>query len=299
MKNSHRFQGKRNFLFDDKELIMLGGGAVVICALIFVLGVMIGQSLEERSVASPIRPDQSLSPTEMAETGMPEQSGEMAAVNGEQTAAGQNESGDGATENGRSYYTVLPDQETYVEVTATPEAKEAASQAPIAPQEPVEETVETPPAARPVAPRAPLREDVPVPPQANRQATAAPVRNATVPALPNVPKSPSDEIRVGRQQAQPSAGNQAQAAPLPDGAIYSVQVASSQRREDAERLVQRFGANGFQAYVMEADLGTKGVWYRVRVGNFVKRDQAEEFKKELERTSSSMIKSPFVMKVAE
>ena len=294
MKNSHRFQGKRNFLFDDKELIMLGGGAVAICALIFVLGVMIGQSLEERSVASPIRPEQSLAPTDIAETGMPEQSGEMAAVNGEQTAAGQNESGDGATENGRSYYTVLPDQETYVEVTATPEA-------PIAPQEPVEEIAETPPAAQPVAvaPQAPLREDVPVPPQTNRQAAAAPVRNATVPALPNVPKSPSDEIRVGRQQAQPSAGNQAQAAPLPDGAIYSVQVASSQRREDAERLVRRFGANGFQAYIMEADLGAKGVWYRVRVGNFVKRDQAEEFKKELERTSSGMIKSPFVMKVAE
>ena len=294
MKNSHRFQGKRNFLFDDKELIMLGGGAVAICALIFVLGVMIGQSLEERSVASPIRPEQSLAPTDIAETGMPEQSGEMAAVNGEQTAAGQNESGDGATENGRSYYTVLPDQETYVEVTATPEA-------PIAPQEPVEETVKTPPTAQPVAvaPQAPLREDVPVPPQAASQTIAAPVRNTTVPALPNVPKSPSDEIRVGRQQAQPLAGNRAQTAPLPDGAIYSVQVASSQRREDAERLVQRFGANGFQAYIMEADLGAKGVWYRVRVGNFVKRDQAEEFKKELERTSSGMIKSPFVMKVAE
>ena len=294
MKNSHRFQGKRNFLFDDKELIMLGGGAVAICALIFVLGVMIGQSLEERSVASPIRPEQSLSPTDIAETGMPEQSGEMAAVNGEQTAAGQNESGDGATENGRSYYTVLPDQETYVEVTATPEA-------PIAPQEPVEETVKTPPTAQPVAvaPQAPLREDVPVPPQAASQTIAAPVRNTTVPALPNVPKSPSDEIRVGRQQAQPLAGNRAQTAPLPDGTIYSVQVASSQRREDAERLVQRFGANGFQAYIMEADLGAKGVWYRVRVGNFVKRDQAEEFKKELERTSSGMIKSPFVMKVAE
>ena len=294
MKNSHRFQGKRNFLFDDKELIMLGGGAVVICALIFVLGVMIGQSLEERSVASPIRPEQSLAPTDIAETGMPEQSGEMAAVNGEQAAAGQNESGDGATENGRSYYTVLPDQETYVEVTATPEA-------PIAPQEPVEETVKTPPTAQPVAvaPQAPHREDVPVPPQAASQTIAAPVRNTTVPALPNVPKSPSDEIRVGRQQAQPLAGNRAQTAPLPDGTIYSVQVASSQRREDAERLVQRFGANGFQAYIMEADLGAKGVWYRVRVGNFVKRDQAEEFKKELERTSSGMIKSPFVMKVAE
>ena len=294
MKNSHRFQGKRNFLFDDKELIMLGGGAVVICALIFVLGVMIGQSLEERSVASPIRPEQSLAPTDIAETGMPEQSGEMAAVNGEQAAAGQNESGDGATENGRSYYTVLPDQETYVEVTATPEA-------PIAPQEPVEETVKTPPTAQPVAvaPQAPLREDVPVPPQAASQTIAAPVRNTTVPALPNVPKSPSDEIRVGRQQAQPLAGNRAQTAPLPDGTIYSVQVASSQRREDAERLVQRFGANGFQAYIMEADLGAKGVWYRVRVGNFVKRDQAVEFKKELERTSSGMIKSPFVMKVAE
>ena len=55
MKNNfHKVRGKREFLFDDKELFMLSGGAIIICVLIFVLGFMVGQSLEEQSVASPL-----------------------------------------------------------------------------------------------------------------------------------------------------------------------------------------------------------------------------------------------------
>ena len=38
MKNFHKIRGKREFLFDDRELIVLGGGALVMCGLIFVLG---------------------------------------------------------------------------------------------------------------------------------------------------------------------------------------------------------------------------------------------------------------------
>jgi len=298
MKNFHKVRGKREFLFDDKELYVLGGGAAVICVLIFVLGFMFGQSLQEQSVASPISTAQPL-PGEMTDDidDAPD-----AMISNTQPLEQDPSPDDGAIDadtegstGGRSYYTVLPDKETYVQVEATPVREEESAPQPTiqAPQEPVENVAQTVPNQQ-----AQVQEAVPVPPtDAPKQPAAKTPEASVAPALPNVPKSPTDEIHVGRQQTQPVGLNE---PTLPPGStIYSVQVASSPSREDAERLVQKFGATGFQAYVMVADLGSKGIWYRVRIGNFVKRDQAEAFKEELLRTSSQMIKSPYVIKVTE
>ncbi len=294
MKNFHKVRGKREFLFDDKELYVLGGGAAIICVLIFVLGFMFGQSLQEQGVASPLSTAQTL-PGEMTDD-----------VEGAPDALAldaQPESPDGdaaapeadANTGGRSYYKVLPDKETYVQVEATPvrEANPAPQQLEEAPQEPVENVAAADPAQQ-----TQVKEDTPVPPSEQQPVAKTPAASVgAAPALPNVPKNPTDEIHVGRQQTQPVGLNE---PVLPPGStIYSVQVASSPSREDAERLVQKFGATGFQAYVMVADLGNKGVWYRVRIGNFVKRDQAETFKEELMRNASQMIKSPYVIKVTE
>ena len=299
MKNFHKVRGKREFLFDDKELYVLGGGAALICILIFVLGFMFGQSLQESSVASPISTTQTL-PGEMTDDveNTPDDT-EMSDAQQAEGASDERNADANADSNtgGRSYYTVLPDKETYTQVEATPVRKDNPAPQPTiqAPQEPVEDVAAITP-----QPQAPVKEDVPMPPSNQSQPVAqTPAVSAGVaPALPNVPKDPNDAIHVGRQQqAQPVGVNE---AALPPGStIYSVQVASSPSREDAERLVQKFGATGFQAYVMVADLGSKGVWYRVRIGNFVKRDQAETFKEELMRTSPQMIKSPYVIKVTE
>ena len=54
MKNLHKLQGKREFLFDDRELIAIGVGALFICILIFVLGFLLGKDFQEKSVASPL-----------------------------------------------------------------------------------------------------------------------------------------------------------------------------------------------------------------------------------------------------
>jgi DedD protein len=114
-----------------------------------------------------------------------------------------------------------------------------------------------------------------------------------VPALPNVPKDPSDEIRLGRQPRGAEV-----TTPL-DGIVYSVQVASSPSRADAERLQQKYGELGYLAYIMTADLGEKGIWYRVRVGNLGDPKEAEDLKKEILTKASHLTKDPFVIKVSE
>lgn len=63
---------------------------------------------------------------------------------------------------------------------------------------------------------------------------------------------------------------------------YTVQVSSWQTRRRAERDAQRFNAKGFNAYVQSADLPELGgTWYRVRVGNFMTRNEARAMAEQL------------------
>ncbi|HUJ24734.1 MAG TPA: SPOR domain-containing protein, partial [Myxococcales bacterium] len=71
--------------------------------------------------------------------------------------------------------------------------------------------------------------------------------------------------------------------PPKDTGAFTVQVGASQDRADARRLQQKAQAAGLKPYVVEADLGSKGTWYRVRVGAFADKDAATRFKKDVER----------------
>lgn len=299
MKNNfHKVRGKREFLFDDKELFMLGGGAVTICILLFILGVMVGQSLEQQSVASPLGAEASYSEENFGlEESLPSDNAEMRAVDEQQesAAAPPPQTSQTSPKTGSSYFTVLStDKDVYVEVEATP----------VKTSEPKPEPTEPPAAEQPEVVQEPqhaaqpIQEAIPQPPQETAAAQVQTVAAAPA-ALPNVPRDPSDEIRFGRQGQARQTADSVQQQPLPEGTIYSVQVASSPNREDSERLVKRFGQFGYQAYVMEADLAEKGVWYRVRVGNRSTRAQAEALQDELVTKASELVNSPYVIKVAE
>jgi len=59
------------------------------------------------------------------------------------------------------------------------------------------------------------------------------------------------------------------------GALYSVHAASFRQQEKAVGEKQRFLQMGFDAFVDPADLGEKGIWYRVMIGRFLTREQAQ------------------------
>jgi cell division septation protein DedD len=65
--------------------------------------------------------------------------------------------------------------------------------------------------------------------------------------------------------------------PAPAGAGgFTIQVRSSQSEADARAVADSLRAAGFDAYVLRADLGPRGTWYRVRVGRFDSRDEARQ-----------------------
>jgi cell division septation protein DedD len=124
--------------------------------------------------------------------------------------------------------------------------------------------------------------------RANAQRSAAP-GVATVPARPEVPKKevPPPPTTVSVAPARPvavaSEGPVALPEPPADPGKFTVQLGASQDSADAAQLAARAAAVGLKAYVAEARLPGKGVWYRVRVGVFTDKDSAERFRRDVER----------------
>ena len=72
-------------------------------------------------------------------------------------------------------------------------------------------------------------------------------------------------------------------APPRDVGTFTVQVGASQDRGEAARLESRVRSAGLRPYVVQANLGAKGTWYRIRVGAFRDKDAAARFRKDVER----------------
>ncbi|HET7787187.1 MAG TPA: SPOR domain-containing protein, partial [Myxococcales bacterium] len=122
-----------------------------------------------------------------------------------------------------------------------------------------------------VKPAAPARTDAPARSPA-ATVPPPPVRTALV-----VPPAAQEPVQVA------PAGAVALTPPPRDPGAYTVQVGASQDRAEIARLESRVRGAGLKPYVVEARLGAKGTWYRVRVGSFRDKDSANRFRKDVER----------------
>lgn len=77
-------------------------------------------------------------------------------------------------------------------------------------------------------------------------------------------------------------------------ARFTLQLSSFQDRQEADVFLGMLKAAGFQAYVTEIDVGSKGTFYRVRYGSYRTADAASDAKAELERVTR---KSASVMRL--
>ncbi len=71
--------------------------------------------------------------------------------------------------------------------------------------------------------------------------------------------------------------------PEPQGAGFAVQVAALRERREADAIVQRLIGKGYPAYVLAPAKGAPAAVYRVRVGKFMDRREAEEAARRLEK----------------
>jgi DedD protein len=127
------------------------------------------------------------------------------------------------------------------------------------------------------------------PPAAAAPAPAPPPAVTPVPA----PPAPTAAAPAGTAAATPPAAAPPPAAKAPDrptpgipteprGAGYAIQVAALNGRDEAESMVKRLTGKGYTAYILPPQAGQPPM-YRVRVGKFQERAEAEKVATRLER----------------
>ncbi|MBW8862067.1 MAG: SPOR domain-containing protein, partial [Acidobacteria bacterium] len=84
------------------------------------------------------------------------------------------------------------------------------------------------------------------------------------------------------KEAPRDASKPAAAEPAPAGDGFAVQIAALNVRSEADAIAKRLSSKGYTAYVMSPANGTPSV-YRVRVGKFPTRREAESIAARLQK----------------
>jgi cell division septation protein DedD len=104
-------------------------------------------------------------------------------------------------------------------------------------------------------------------------------------AEPRPEKKTAPVTAAKKTAVKPSPAAEKNAATRKRGASarlrYTIQVASHPDRQTAEDDVKRMKQSGFAAFIVQSELRGKGTWYRVRVGSFASRDEAEKLEKDI------------------
>jgi DedD protein len=120
--------------------------------------------------------------------------------------------------------------------------------------------------------------------QARKESPRAipPAKVAETTVVPSPARSPT-VVAPAPRPARVAAPALTLTAPPQNLGEYTVQIGASQERTEAARLEARARSAGLRPYVVEANLGARGTWYRVRVGAFRDKEAANRFRKDVER----------------
>lgn len=113
-----------------------------------------------------------------------------------------------------------------------------------------------------------------------KPASAAPPPPA--PATARKEAAPEAAPRAAESRAAERRPAETHASPEPTGDGYSVQIAALNVRSDAEAIAKRLSSKGYAAYVLSPANGTPSV-YRVRIGKFPTRREAESIAARLQK----------------
>jgi cell division septation protein DedD len=106
--------------------------------------------------------------------------------------------------------------------------------------------------------------------------------------VPPIEEAPAPEETLAAEETPP-AEEQPEITERPPEGSFTVNLSSFKVKASAEQFAEQLREKGIGAYYWEADLGEKGLWYRVSVGGFPTRQEAEELKSELQEQGLSDI----------
>lgn len=124
-------------------------------------------------------------------------------------------------------------------------------------EEPFKSLPKSPPVKARPAPKPAGKSKVEPKPAPKPKSKPAPVVKPTPPAKPKSAPPPKPAPRTVVQKGR-----------------FSIQVAAVQNAQSAEQLAAKLRKQGYRAYRLRSEVAGKGVWYRVRVGAFEDRGEA-------------------------
>ena len=100
-------------------------------------------------------------------------------------------------------------------------------------------------------------------------------------------KAAPKPVKPGTSGSDPKKETAQSASDRQNDKRMSVQVASVKEQKDADRLVKSLKGKGFPAYRAIAKIPGKGIWFRVRVGPYKNRDEADRSLRRLKEVKFS------------
>ena len=256
MANQIQDDGFHEIQLNGKQLVFLFMAATVVSVVIFLCGVLVGRGVRAERPVTDSTVASNAEPTPAPPPSTPAQP----PAGSDPTAAPPPP----PTSEDLTYFNRLekptPAQEQLKPPAAEHKAPAVEHKAPAAPRE----------AAATIG-------KSPAPPAVERRARE-PERTAPRDAAPS-PKEPSKEAP---KEPPKEAPKEAAAEAPPSGDGFAVQIAAFNVRSEADAIAKRLSSKGYAAYVMSPANGTPSV-YRVRVGKFPTRREAESIAAKLQK----------------
>jgi cell division septation protein DedD len=258
---THTDDGFHEIQLNGKQLVFLFMAATVVSVVIFLCGVLVGRGVRDQQAAGEEAVQLSAASEPVARpaatVGAPGQAGS------DPRAAVPPPPADEFSYNRLDKVNPPAERLKSPEQLKAQEAKVAAA------SKPAETKISEP--AKPAAPV-----------QASRTPERPAAVAGTVAEKPPVERAPSSAPAKPAPASSVATPSAVSATGEPEGSGYAVQIAALNVRSEADAIARRLASKGYAAYVMTPASGTPQV-YRVRIGKFGSRREAETIATKLEK----------------
>jgi DedD protein len=124
---------------------------------------------------------------------------------------------------------------------------------------------------------APAKELAPAPPPAKAEVALADKTDK-----PDVPAKP-EKVAADKPEKSEKSDKADKDKPKDKKARFTLQISSFQERTEADSLLAKLSASGFKPYMIMSNVPEKGVFFRVRIGEYASKADAQDAKTEFEK----------------
>lgn len=254
MRDAHRMKEKFDLSLDNRQIVSLLIGGIVVLGAVFVLGVVVGKKLAGNQQTAEA-PDLLTALDQRAEVPL-----------------------------------TFQDELTKKTTPLAPPPVETAP-APVAVVKPEKKPGPAPEDDKPevAAARAepvkvePVKAEPEKKPEVVAAAAVAKPEKPTVPAVSG--KIEDDQVPTNTSDSglKNAFARVAKPTEAKTGGAWTLQLSASQSKDEADKFAARMRDRGYAPFIVRADVPGRGTWYRVRMGSFPTKDAASRYLQDFKR----------------